>query len=345
MEITGTFQEADRSTNHLAVAELFGDGSIVLRDKETRQVFWQSTNGTGYSFGDSIPGLATELQLENGAYFVPDDPAFRWPNNRSGNRTVQWLEDHWTGVLVAAIVTPLFLFWMLFSGIPAAAQASVGLIPDAVSEKLGEQTLYVLNEAFLTESTLPAEQQQQVRERWQNTLSRLDIPSERYQLLIKNSESFGANAMALPNGTVVVTDDIIRLLNEQPDALTAVLLHEIGHVEHQHSLKLISQSIASSLLFAVLFNDIEGIGELVLGASSGLLQSAFSRDMERDADQFAHQHLKQLGIPATAFADAMQALMSSQPEDGSDHASLLKYFRTHPDTLERIEAAKRADSH
>ena len=32
-----------------------------------------------YRFGTVVPGLAVELQLRDGAVFVPDDRSFRWP--------------------------------------------------------------------------------------------------------------------------------------------------------------------------------------------------------------------------------------------------------------------------
>lgn len=341
MQIQGLYQEAGRSTSYPATAVITPDGSVTLLNADTGETLEELRRDV-LEFGERIPGLPIELMLPDGALFIPESSDFLWPQLKNQNHLVNWLETHWTGVLIALVLTPLFVYWMLFQGIPTAARASVVFIPDSVSQELGEQTLYVLNQAFLEESEIPEEEQKALRESWTETLRKLDLAESRYELLIHRSESFGANAMALPNGTVVVTDDLIKLLRNQPDALTAVLLHEIGHVEHQHSLKLVTQSVASSLLFTLLLNDLEGIGELVLGAGSGLLQSAFSREMEREADHYAHIHLEKLGIPPTAFADAMQALMDSHPESSDGQDSLLKYFRTHPDTLERIEAAKQA---
>lgn len=342
MDVTGQYHKAGCSTTHPAKASTYPDGSIELKHLKTGESLLQTT-ADKVSFGSMIPGLAVELQLDDGAYFVPDDTDFRWPQLKPSDTTVNWLETHWTGVLVAVVMTPLFIGWMLLYGIPTAAKASVAFIPDSVGQELGEQTRYILEKGFLEESEISVDDQESLRAQWEGTLAQLQLPLDRYQLLIRKSDQFGANAMALPDGTVVVTDDIINLLEDQPDALTAVLLHEIGHVEHKHSMKLLSQSVASSLLFAVLFNDIEGMGELVLGAGSGLLQSAFSRDMEREADQFAHKNLKEIGIPATAFADAMQSLMESHPDTDSESESLLKYFGTHPDTQERIKSARKAD--
>lgn len=123
-----------------------------------------------------------------------------------------------------------------------------------------------------------------------------------------------------------------------------MLLHEIGHVEGQHSVRLIAQSLGAALVFGILFGDPEGIADLLLGSGSVMLQSAFSRDMEREADQFAVEQLKVLGKSPSAFADAMSALLNERSTDDHGTSTLLKYLSTHPDTRERIEQARQHDT-
>src|SRR5437764_1298137 len=63
------------------------------------------------------------------------------------------------------------------------------------------------------------------------------------RLLVRNSEQLGANALALPDGTIVVTDWMVRLVQTRDnrlddagkDQLAAVLAHEVGHIEHRHT--------------------------------------------------------------------------------------------------------------
>lgn len=164
--------------------------------------------------------------------------------------------------------------------------------------------------------------------------------------------------MALPDGSIIVTDDIVTLMQEDDNALIAVLLHEIGHIEHKHSLKMVAQTTATTLLFAMMFGDIEGAGELILGAGTGLLQSAFSRDMEREADEFSHQNLPKFNISPAAFADAMSLLASSHstaelsdsenPDSSDKNIDIknslnhwLQYLSSHPETQERINTARK----
>jgi Zn-dependent protease with chaperone function len=65
-------------------------------------------------------------------------------------------------------------------------------------------------------------------------------------LLLKANRNSAANAFALPNGRVVVTDELVELLKNDSDALRAVLLHEIGHVQHHHSIRLAAQAAVSN---------------------------------------------------------------------------------------------------
>ena len=58
------------------------------------------------------------------------------------------------------------------------------------------------------------------------------------------SEFFGANAFAFPGGPIVVTDDLVKLLDN--DYLTlAVIAHELAHIDQRHSLHQIMEIIGT----------------------------------------------------------------------------------------------------
>ena len=50
-----------------------------------------------------------------------------------------------------------------------------------------------------------------------------------YTLVFRKSDAIGANAMALPSGTIVVTDGLVTLAEDDREIL-GVLAHEAGHV-------------------------------------------------------------------------------------------------------------------
>ncbi len=304
---------------------------------------------SGYSFGPAVPGLPVEMNFADGAIFVPEDPDFRWPDMATGTTLLSRMETSWWIVAVAVVLTPLVVWWIVARGMPAAAAYSVPFIPDSVPQEMGRETLIVLDKWFLEPTTLDDTSRQALTERWHNAIEQLALSPEKFKLEFRASETFGANALALPSGTVIVTDELVTRLQDNPDAIVAVMLHEIGHVEHKHSLKMVTQSVATSLFFAVFFGDIEGAGELVIGAGSALLQSAFSREMETEADHYAFEKLELLNISPAAFADAMIAIVASEksesgntspPTTDSDTATWTNYLSTHPATAERIKAAR-----
>ena len=228
-------------------------------------------------------------------------------------------------------------------GIPALAQTTVEWLPVQVSQQVGQHTLQVLDSLHFEPSSLPLPQQQQLRVHWQQVLERLQLEPAQYPLIFRTGD-MGANAFALPDGTVLVTDQMVDLTASDVDALIAVMLHEIGHVEYQHGMQLMARSAATSVLFGLLFGDIEGSSELLLGAGTGLLENAFSREMERQADDFAIARLQQLGRSPLDFARAMRLLMASHAGDplSTDQPGWQQYLSSHPATLERIEAAEQA---
>ena len=99
----------------------------------------------------------------------------------------------------------------------------------------------------------------------------------------------GANAFALPGGTIFVTDELLDLLRGRDDVLIGVLGHELGHVEHRHGMRLLAQATALGALSSTLWGDFSA-----LFATLPVLygQSAYSRDFEREADREAIRLLR-----------------------------------------------------
>ena len=71
------------------------------------------------------------------------------------------------------------------------------------------------------------------------------------RLELRAGGAIGPNAFALPSGIIMVTDELVRIA-EHPEEFESVLAHEAGHMVHRHSLRMLLQGSASTLLmFAV----------------------------------------------------------------------------------------------
>ena len=135
--------------------------------------------------------------------------------------------------------------------------------------------------------------------------------------------------MALPGGTIVVTDALVELAQNDAEIL-AVIAHELGHVEHRHSLRLALQSIGAGVILVAVTGDIGSVTDLAAGLPSLLLQNGYSRDMEREADTYALAWLNTACIPPRHFADILGRL-----DKGTTGSTTL--LDSHPVTRQRIE--------
>jgi Zn-dependent protease with chaperone function len=142
------------------------------------------------------------------------------------------------------------------------------------------------------------------------------------------------NAFALPGGRVVLTSGFIARTN-RPEAVAAVLAHEIGHVARRDPLARLLRGKLIDVTLSAVFGVSVGIGGT--GAVVGfLLDSGYTREQEDGADAVAIGILNDLDIdagPAAGFFDALAA-----EETGIGAIALL---RTHPLSSDRAATLRR----
>lgn len=336
-QTTGCYYYPSRS-QHIQCSAVINDEQIQLFDNQTNSIV--SVSNLDCSFESPLPGIATAVCFADGGRFIPDDMNFQWPFTHHSHGIAQQLEKNKLLIFASVILIPLLLWFILYRGIPAIAVYSVGLASPSMVEAMGEQSLQVIEKIALEPTQLPSEKQALIQQQWHTMLDDLQLDKKKFRLSFYQSDYFSANAFALPHGRVIVTDELVILLKDKPDALRAILLHEIGHVQYHHGIRLAAQATASTIVLAIIFGDLEGITEVVLGSSSSFLQQAFSRDMEREADKYAIEKLIALGYSNDDFADAIQALQNKLDEQAQLDESWLKYLSTHPSSQERIDFAR-----
>lgn len=140
------------------------------------------------------------------------------------------------------------------------------------------------------------------------------------------------NAQMAPNGMLIIWTGLLLRIEDEAQ-LAAVIGHEVGHYVERHSLarwrKLKSTSNLAMAL-QVLGGGVIGAAAS-LGAYGGLF--AFSRDQEREADDYGMVRLRQLGYDdrrvGALWADVWQE------EKMRDRELLSSIFATHPASEER----------
>lgn len=243
------------------------------------------------------------------------------------------LESHWRWIVSACLVLLLTLYLGATQGAPLAARLIVNVLPDSISQHIGKQSMEMLDRIALQPSKLSVERQQQLQAHFAPLLTaHPDLP---LRVHFRHAPNIGANAFALPSGDIVFTDDIVALAQDDNE-LSAVLAHEIGHVEYQHGLRRIVQN---GLLYWGLFaitGDISAASETIAAAPALLMNMAYSRDMENEADDFALQQMRQQAINTQHFANIMRRLTGNSTQHTSRTGRLLHMLSSHPDTAERI---------
>lgn len=144
------------------------------------------------------------------------------------------------------------------------------------------------------------------------------------------------NAFALPGGHVSVTTALMDKA-DGPDAVLGVIGHELGHLHHGHSMERVMRYSLSSALISMVVGDIGG-GALAVGVSQ-MVESEFSQDQERQADQYALDMLAQAGVSPAGLSRLFAALRDDHPEaDGI----LTEWMGSHPTLTERITTLDKA---
>lgn len=152
-----------------------------------------------------------------------------------------------------------------------------------------------------------------------------------------------ANAFALPDGSIIVTDGLIDLA-EHPDEIAGVIAHEIAHVERNHVLKNVINRIGAGIFFDVVFGGA-GVGQAIAIASVSLAGLRYTRGYEEEADKRGLDFLDAAQIDPGGLArmfDRLRATYEGEAEeDGAQSGGgIPALLSTHPDSAARAERAR-----
>lgn len=275
---------------------------------------------------------------DNGQFQCPDHPFLQsLPQASPSEGPVAWLEARWGVALAGIAITACLLLAGYFYGLPAAAELVAARIPVETEQMLGRHAITWLDEQkWFKPTNLDLNTQKSIRDGFDRLRS--DLPLKNcYQLEFRASKILGANAFALPGGTIVITDGMVKAANSQEEVL-AVLAHEIGHVELRHTMRSLLQNSAVAVVAAAVTSDAASLSVAVAGLPVLMAQTKYSREFEAAADEFAFKLLKQKGYSPLAFASLMERLAIKYESD----EKMFVYVSTHPVTAERMKRARAA---
>lgn len=240
------------------------------------------------------------------------------------------LESRLRYVLIGLLATVAFVWGSVQWGVPALAKVAAHALPLEVNEYADRSVLALLDRHMLEPSKLPEAEQARLLEAFAPLVA-TENGQAAYRVLFRDAQdSIGANAMALPAGTIVFTDQLVKLAKHDEE-LVAVLAHEIGHVVERHAMRRSIQASVMGLLAALVVGDVSSVSSAVTALPLILTELGYSRAFEAEADRHAVRTLREHGIEPGRLADVLQRL---DPSKSAGNA----YLRTHPPTSERVRA-------
>ena len=237
-------------------------------------------------------------------------------------------------VLFALVLTAASLWAGVNYGIPALAKQVAFRLPATTDRMLGQEALQGLDRVLLQPTRLPPKRIAELRSMFADMAAGIQGAGD-YRLELRASKAIGANALALPSGIVVMTDPLVELAANDQE-LIAVLAHEIGHLRQRHGLRRVLQDSATALVIIVVTGDIGSVVSLTAALPALLVQSKYSRDFEREADDFALDYLKRRAIPA----ESLTAILLRMEKKAGSSGKLPDYLSSHPATQERAERSR-----
>ncbi len=322
----------------------------ILRDKGNGEVQFSWAEGSS-SYLLGVVTVSSRLGNTPRYFNMPDGWKFESRDNdavdallaqhklHGWQAVVHKLESRWHYVLASLLFVVAFVWGMLQYGLPAAAEVIAFHLPATITDSISTQTLSSLDEHFFETSKLSDSTQKRLQARFAQMTAPLN-GQHKFELQFRGGgEVLGANAFALPSGTVVMTDELVELANSD-DELVAVMAHELGHVMNRHGLRQILQHSVLTLFLAYTTGDVSSV---VVALPMMLVQLGYSRDFEREADDYAYDYLVSKHIATTNFAEILTRIETSHRErrdkvksEGED-STIFEYLSTHPDTAQRVK--------
>jgi Zn-dependent protease with chaperone function len=340
--IAGVFFDGERSKSQPARLELIPPTRVRLTiasemsaDGEVEGVsrHWELELGE-VEISERIGNIPRRVTLPGiGVFETRDNEAIERALSMLGRSAhlVDRLERRWPIAIAALVAIAVGSALFVRFGVPAIADLAARTLPASVDRVIGTRTLDLLDDRLLHPTKLPVERHEELRGRFAAMTAELGDGHDDYRLELRSAPALGPNALALPSGIVVMTDEL-ALLAVDDDELVAVLAHEIGHVRGRHALRRLFQSASVSALAFALVGDVSSASAL-FGAVPALIDAKHSRDFEREADAFAKSWLTRHAIDPARFDQILCRMQRGS--EGDAGSSWARYLSSHPTTDER----------
>lgn len=239
-----------------------------------------------------------------------------------------------TALLSVAAIVVIFSFLYLVI-LPEFAVWLAPRLPKSLMTMIADQTNgYLESSGMFSEPTLTPGEMEVLKLLFAELKN--EHPDLGIEFLVKGGKSVGANAFALPDARIILTEELVRLSSSQ-DEIRAVLYHEIGHIFHHHTSRILIERSAISLAL------LSVGGADALGVPLVLMTASYSRKHENEADRFAAEALLRKGLKPTLLGDVLLKMEEEAKREMGD-MKMPSFLSSHPLSTERMENLKKFSS-
>ena len=208
------------------------------------------------------------------------------------------------------------LFLALFFVLPPYLNSLVDKLP--ADKKRNFIRNYVLDKKLLNGCETSAD-----KKYFKSAIAKIDsVDTDQIKLVVQEMPML--NAFALPGEVIVISKKLIESIKKEEEFL-AVLAHEIGHIKLGHHTDIIVKNFIYNQSIKIFTgNEVSFI--------STYLSQRYSSNLEREADLFAIESLKNNGINPRHGAEFFRKILNSP-----GNSLIEKLIPTHPPSQERID--------
>jgi len=331
--VQGDFYKAESSDSVTAYLR-FTDDRVSLEGPGFTRLF----EFNQLEISDRLASLPRRIHFPDGSLFsTRDNAAFDQLLVETGRVSkgslINFFESGWRWTILALITLPVALYFLFTIGMPIIATPLAQAVPESIKDRLDVEIVSFLDARLLKPSELSAEKKHQM----DDAFDELEWWANGTSLEFRKGDALGANALALPGGTIIITDELLEMI-EYDGEFYAVMAHEFGHIKSNHSMRNLVQVAGISMVLSWMLGDLSLVTDMVLvGVPTILQQLSYSRKFENEADQFALIMLKHKGYSTACFSSLIEKLSKAHESSDSDIPS---YLSSHPESRSRIALGK-----
>ncbi|MEP1444187.1 MAG: M48 family metallopeptidase [Hyphomicrobiales bacterium] len=331
--LTGNFFEAGAGKSTASILRV-AEGTVVITNAHDNQTIVRAKRNE-VSISDRIGTIPRRLTLPDNSVFVTSDNngVDRLVGTSMSDASVNWLEKFHPRMIIIAVVAIGLVLAMYRYALPVAINVAVAATPNAVIKAISKASFTGLEDRLFKPTKVDKERQEKLAAAFQDLISHSDGRVKSLEPHLRfHASPIGPNAFALPDGTIVVTDALLKLVDD--DTVIGVLGHELGHVRHQHGLRLIYRSVGFFVMIQLIAGDVGGIFEDALVQGAGILTLSYSRNFERQADDYSIILMKRAGRDPLALTNFFEKIAQKLENKNS---IIPGWLSTHPSSAERVK--------